>query len=208
MTRALLAVALSATLLGACGGSDGGDARADGQASVTTATVITSAGTTDAGATTSAADTTVALPGETFVDPDGTYTLRVSPDWTEQFAAAPAKGIEVWQVAPSVDGFAANVNVITQNTPGIDVEGYLAAGVTSIAPLTVISSEVVTLGNRRVGVVEYEGTPAGTTRALHFLGVVDVADDVAVLATLTATEDAFASLRSTVERYLLTLTRT
>jgi hypothetical protein len=164
---------------------------------------------TTAPAAAASGPTTTALPGTTFTDPDGTYTVRVDPDWSEQPNALPQNDIEVWQTAPSVDGFASNVNVLTQPAKGVSLAEYLDASVKQLKDMTVVDSSTVDVGGgRTLGTVEYSGLLTGATKALHFLAVVDVGDGKAVLATFTATEDAFTSLRPTIERYLLTLRRT
>ncbi len=189
--RRAIACAALVVALAACGGSS-------------TKTTIA----TTSPAATASGPTTTALPGTTFTDPDGTYTIVVDPDWSEQPGASPQKGVEVWQAAPSVDGFAANVNVLTQEAKGASLDDYLEASLKQLEGLTVNSSSVVDVGGRKLGVIEYSGKLSGATLPLHFLAVVDVGDDRAVLATFTATEAAFASLRPTIERYLLTLRRT
>lgn len=202
MRRPLALGALVVSLgLSACGGSDGGD----GTALVSTAATAAPAATVAAAAP---APTTTPLPGETFTDPEGDYTLLISPDWAEAFQLSPTKGIEVWKVAPVVDGFGANVNVLTQPAGGKDLQGYLDANEKAMGSMTVIDVRTVDAGGTELGVFEYSGTPPGADRDLHFLSVISVADGTAVLATLTATEDAFTTLRPTVERYLLTLRRT
>jgi hypothetical protein len=54
------------------------------------------------------------------------------------------------------------------------------------------------------GFIEYRGR-VGESPLLHFLGVVDIVGDTAILATFTATEERFDELRSEVEPYLRTV---
>lgn len=171
-------------LVAGCGGSDApdGSAAASGSSAVMT--------------------------GTTFTDPDKTYTISVGKGWTK--AAAPAQGIEAWAVAQPAGGFAANVNVLTQAAPGLDLKGYLDASLANMGKATVVKQELVSTDGHRLGLLEYTQTmPAGgADRALHFLASFDVAGGHAVVATFTAEEPAFAGLRPTVEPYLRTLKAT
>jgi hypothetical protein len=143
-----------------------------------------------------------------FADPEKTYTIMIAKAWNR--AAAPARGIEAWAVAPPKGGFAANVNVLTQDAPGLDLAGYLDASLANMGTAKVVKHETVSQGGRQLGVLEYTQTlPAGgKDRPLHFLATFDVADGHAVVATLTTEEPAFAGLRPTVEPFLRTLRAT
>jgi len=145
--------------------------------------------------------------GTPFVDPQNTYTITVGPDWKQQPSAV-VKEIENWTVAPSEDGFAPNVNVLTQAAPGMDLAEYMDFSAKHVGGIKLIDSSTVdgTNGNK-LGLLEFAGT-FGTNRALHSLATVDVRNDQAVVATFTAPEDAFAGERPDVQPYLLTLQAT
>jgi hypothetical protein len=155
----------------------------------------------DAAAPTSAGTPTGAL-GDTFVDPQGTYTITIGDDWTPQSGTL-VKEIEVWSVASS-SGFAANVNVLTQSAPGMDLQRYMDVSAQNMGDLKLVDQELIdgTNGNR-LGLIEYAGVMSD--RPLHFLATFDIQNDQAVVATFTADETAFASLRPTIEPFLRTL---
>jgi hypothetical protein len=143
------------------------------------------------------------------MDPQGTYTITVGPDWTEQPSAV-VKEVENWVVAPPEDGFAPNVNVLTQAAPGMDLKQYMDFSAKHLGALELIDSSTVrgTNGNT-LGLVEYSGVvPTAPGRTLHFLATVDVRNGQAVVATFTAPDDSFDLEREDVEPYLLTLNAT
>jgi hypothetical protein len=144
--------------------------------------------------------------GDQFVDPQGTYTITTGSDWTEQTGTI-VKEIEVWSVAPPSNGFAANVNVLTQRAPGMDLQQYKDFSARNMGDLTLIHQAMIqgTNGNP-LGLFEYSGVMSG--RPLHFLAVFDVLNDQAVVATFTTDEGSFADLRPEVEPFLRTLQAT
>ena len=150
--------------------------------------------------TTPATPTTLA--GEVFVDPQGTYTMTIAPDWSE-ITDRPAPEVEAWRVAGEQDGFVANVNVLSQQVDGLDLERYLELSAENIGDFEQTGSEIVTGANgNQLGVLEYQATDSD----IHYLGVVSVENDVAVVATLSAVDaEQLAELRPRVEPYLLTL---
>jgi hypothetical protein len=166
--------------------------------------------TSEAPTTTNAApDTSAGSIGTVFADPQGTYTIEIDPGWTEQSGTF-VKEIEAWIVATPRDGFAPNVNVLTQDTGGMDLEEYLDFSVESMGTLELTSSDIVRAPNgNELAIIEYEGEIAGTAAGLlKFMATVDVNDGQAVVATLTADESTFDDLRVQVEPYLLTLQAT
>jgi ABC-type nitrate/sulfonate/bicarbonate transport system substrate-binding protein len=199
LIRTAAAAALLALAVAACG-STGGDA------AVTATTTVTT--TVTAAPTTVAVATTLAGPaGDTFEDPGGEYSIVTGPDWSDRTSEAGSGAIELWQVAPAANGFASNVNVVTERTGGMELDPYIEASIKNLGTLTVLSTEVVTgPDGRDRGVVEYEGTVEGADRPLHFLAVIDVSDERAAIATFTAEEAAFAGLRTEVEPYMMTIT--
>ena len=158
-------------------------------------------------------DDVVPVSGEAFSDPQGAYTVRIGKDW------GPLPGtfvdeIETWSVAEPADGFGANVNVLTQAAPGMDLSSYLDLTVDSIDTideLTLIEASIVEGANgNQLGLIEYEGVVPGTPpgQSLSFLATFDVRDGTAVVATLTALPSNFESLRSEIEPLLMSLQRT
>ena len=84
-----------------------------------------SAGTGLAGADPTTGETVAAeVDGKAFVDPQGTYLISIGSDWVEQPGAF-VKEVEAWVIAEPADGFAPNVNVLTQDAPGMSVAEYL-----------------------------------------------------------------------------------
>jgi hypothetical protein len=136
--------------------------------------------------------------------------MTVDRHWTEHSGSIVAE-VEAWLVAAPSNGFAANVNVLTQSAPGIDLETYLGLS-TKQGPLLIqgfrlVRSEVVTgTTGAPLGVIEYTGQTGG--RDLSFLAVIALRQGHAVVATLTAPTALFADLRTRVEPFLLTLQAT
>lgn len=64
--------------------------------------------------------------GLPFADPQGTYTIAINRDWTDESGLVVAE-IEAWRVAPPIDGFAPNVNVLTQVATGMDLGQYICS---------------------------------------------------------------------------------
>jgi hypothetical protein len=145
--------------------------------------------------------------GTTFRDPQGAYTITVPDTWTENSGALGSE-IEGWFVAPRAAEFSANVNVITQAVPGLDLEEYLD-GSLDAAPKQMEDFRLVSRGfltstsGSRLGALEYTGRTSD--RDLHFLVVFGVRNGHAVAATLTALPADFARLRGLTEPYLRTL---
>jgi hypothetical protein len=148
--------------------------------------------------------------GDVYRDPQGTYTITIGSDWTET-SGAMVQEIESWAVAPPSDGFADNVNVLTQAAQGLDLEQYMDLSSQNLGGLDLIEQSTIegTNGNE-LGLLEYEGVPAGapSDRPLHFLATVAVQDGQAVVATLSASADTFEARRSSVEPFLRTLQAT
>jgi hypothetical protein len=146
--------------------------------------------------------TPTTLPGELFVDPQGAYTMTIAPDWSE-IPDRPVPEVEAWTVAPARDGFAANVTVLSQHVEGLDLERYMEVSGENIGEFEQTGSEIVTGTNgNELGVLEYHATDSD----LHYLGVVSVANSVAVVATLSAVDaEQLETLRPRVEPYMLTL---
>ncbi len=158
----------------------------------------------------SSAPTSVDAPtaglGTQFVDPQGTYTITIGSDWAEQSSTV-GEEIEVWSLARSSDRFVANVNVLTQQAPGMDLQQYVDYSAHNMGEMTLIDHQLIdgTNGNP-LGLFEYSGLISG--QSLHFLAVFDVLNGRAVVATFTTDEVSFAGLRSTVEPFLRTLQAT
>ena len=153
---------------------------------------------------------TAGTDGRVFLDPQGTYTITISSDWSPMSGVA-ADGIEFWALDASQVGFADNVNVLTQDAPDMDLDDYMTVSAANMGGLQVLDRYTVigTNGNE-LGVLESEGMPFGaaTDTPIHFLTVVDVLDEVAIVATLSATLDSFEARRAIAEPYLLTLQAT
>jgi hypothetical protein len=144
--------------------------------------------------------------GTTFHDPQGAYTITVPGSWTEN--AGTCNGdIESWLVGPESSEFSANVNVITQPVPVIDLEEYLKASADA-APKQMENFKLVSRGfltsasGSPLGALEYTGRTSGSD--LHFLAVFGVRNGRAVAATLTALPVDFPRLRAEAEPYLHT----
>jgi hypothetical protein len=145
--------------------------------------------------------------GEVFTDPQGTYTITLGPDWTKLPSAMVAE-VETWGVADAAGGFSPNVNVLTQDAPGMDPDEYMRvslAGLESIDGELLDHAFVVGPTGASLGLIEYTAQFSGSPVDLHFLAVFDLRDGTAIVGTFTATPDRFDELWPAVEPYLLTL---
>lgn len=146
---------------------------------------------------------------ELFTDPQGAYTITIGSDW-DQMPGAFVKEVELWSIGLATDGMAPNVNVLTQDSLGADLDDYLDLSVENMGPLELIDRSTVRgPDGDELGLMEYSGVvPGGPDRPLHFLATIDVRDGVAVVATLTTSPDEFDDYREAIEPYLLTLQAT
>jgi hypothetical protein len=148
--------------------------------------------------------------GVRFEDPQGTYTMTVDRHWIEHSGGIVAE-IEAWQVAAPSNGFAPNVNVLTQSAPGVDLATYIELSIKNGRRLVqgfrlVRSEEITGTTGAPLGVLGYTAQTGG--RDLTFLAVVALRQGRAVVATLTAPTVSFADVRPRVEPFLLTLRAT
>ncbi|HEX2783862.1 MAG TPA: hypothetical protein VHN36_09775, partial [Ilumatobacteraceae bacterium] len=138
------------------------------------------------------------------------YTITVDDTWTETSGTF-VKEVEAWRIGRPLDGFAANVNVLTQDALGKDLQEYMDFSAENMGAFQLIDHQIVEgVGGHELGLLEYTGsvnTGAGT-RQLHFLATVDVIDGQAVVATLTTDEGGFLAEQAVVEPYLLSLRST
>jgi hypothetical protein len=212
----LLVVALSFALVGAaCGGSDSSDDAGEGGASasgtVPETTPKSTTTTTEAGQ--AGTPDEAVIPGATiFVDPDGRYTIEVSPDWEDGTGtgAVPAD-IELFYVGTGTADFRNNINVLEQSVPsGMTLQGYLDASIAQMGS----DLEVITKGvdegayGQELGYIEYKGMVATAPIPVHAFATFFIQDGKVVLATLTTTEDTAADAEDTVAEYLTTLNPT
>ena len=148
--------------------------------------------------------------GIEFVDPQGTYTIKIDEAWDE-IPGVYVKEIESWAIAPLDGGFAPNVNVLTQDAIGMSLAEYMDFSAEHLGGMELIDSTTVegTNGND-LGSLEYTGVPTGgsSERPLHFLATVDVREGQAVVATLTTFDELFGDHRVAAEPYLRTLVAT
>lgn len=146
--------------------------------------------------------------GVTFADPEGSYQMVVSNTWTASPGSVVA-GIETWLVGEPVDGFASNVNALTQVVPAsTTLEDYLELSIESapnfIDDFRLIRQEIVDGSEGQpLAIMEYEGAPQGET--LRFLAVFGMGDGLAVVATLTTRPQDAERQTEEIEPYLLTL---
>jgi hypothetical protein len=144
--------------------------------------------------------------GTGYSDPEGAYTIRVDPAW-ELHAGAVVDGVESWFISPVENGFRPNVNVLTQAAPGMSLTDYITTSVQqgpAIMPdFRLVSQSQFDASGTSLGLLDYIGTYQGYQ--LHFLAVIGVKGDRAVVATLTAPLASFDTWRATVEPYMRTL---
>ena len=206
----LAAMTMVATIgLGACGSS--GNAANDGGApggDLLTGTLDTSRSTTTSTTTSSTGTGSSGpfVPGAVaFTDPQGTYTIDISPAWNETSGTL-VHEIEAWQIGIGTSQFQDNVNVLTQDTQGLDLRAYLRFSEGHLGGMDLISSDVITgAAGNELGLIEYSGQLAGAPIELHALAAVAVQNGQAEVATLTTTMETFAQARAEAEPYLRTL---
>ena len=147
--------------------------------------------------------------GEAFVDPEGMYRLTVPKSWEPRHGAL-AQGIEVWLTHPAADGFAPNVNVLTQAVGDMTLDEYTQASIDN-APAFIQDFElgetrtVAGPGGGELAVVEYSGRAGGAQNPLRFLAVWALNDGNAIVTTFTSLAENFEEQRDDVLPYLLTL---
>ncbi|MDQ1295095.1 MAG: hypothetical protein QG608_2980 [Actinomycetota bacterium] len=145
--------------------------------------------------------------GSRFVDPQGGYSIYIGKTWAPMLAAR-SKDAMMWSLDSSDGGAVPGVNVFSEETDGKDLDDYLQLSAKNMTALKLRKRETVRTADGGVlGVLEYSGSLTGrkNDREYHFLGVVDVVGERAVVATLAAYEEDFADLRARTEPYLLTL---
>jgi hypothetical protein len=202
--RVLLIACAAAGLLVGCGDDD--DATTTSSTSPPTET--RPGGNQAATTPPATGDTLPEVEGDEFTDPDGTYEIEIDPEWERDDARADP-GIEFWLVAKEFDGFFPNVNLLTQTVPlGTKLDEYLDLSVDGmddyIDDADMIDRRTVDgAGAQELGLLEYTGAVDGID--LHFLQLVVVDGDEAVVATFTAPDGRFEDLRPQIEPYLHTL---
>lgn len=142
---------------------------------------------------------------ETFRDPQGFYVIDIDPTWDRR-TDVPSPSVEVWSMGEAVDEFQSNVNILRDAPGGRDLVQYMEYSADNLGSLTLVGKAVVKgqFGNE-LGVFEYTGRVPQADRSLHFLAIVMVTSDHAIVATLTAVESAFADIRKEVEPFMRTL---
>ncbi len=205
-TALSVVVLIAALLLGACGssGSSGSSDPELGESLDASTTTADSDATTTTESSSGTAEGPFVDGGSVFEDPQGTYVIDVDPAW--ETGAGPTSEIEVWFIGSGDDQFRNNVNVLTQDTQGRDLQEYMDYSAQNLGGLTLISSNVETgAAGNEIGIIEYTGTIAGAPIPLHVVATVIVEDGQAAVATLTTTLDTFADSRAAVEPFLRTL---
>jgi hypothetical protein len=217
MPKRLVLVPLLAIALAACSGSTTTTSSSPTAASPTPA--LTEAPTPSAEPSPSVApseppspspDTSAAAgpAGEAFVDPEGLYRLTVDDAWEPRHGAI-AQGIEVWLTHPIADGFAPNVNILTQATGNMTLDEYTQASIdnapTFIQDFELADTSTVSGPGGELAVVEYSGKAGGAEQPLRFLAVWTVHEGNGIVATFTSLEEHFETQRDEVLPYLLTL---
>jgi hypothetical protein len=183
----------AALLVAGCGGSDSDGASTSGAVTSTAPASTTPTAPAPTGAT-------------TFTDPAGVYRVDVADSWREATIDQP----KAWIVAEVADGFAPNVNVVTEKPPSsIGLDDYLKLSVDKapqiIQDFTLESNETITLtSGDQGGRLVYTGR-SGASPTLKFLAIVALRDGRAAVATFTAPPGRFDALAADAEPYLRTL---
>ena len=218
MVRRLALVPLLAVMLAACAGSttttasppESSQAPAPTEASTPSAAAPPSVAPPTEPPSPSPVTSAAAGPaGEAFVDPEGMYRLTVPESWEPRHGAV-AQGIEVWLTHEAADGFAPNVNVLTQSVGDMTLEEYTQASIdnapTFVQDFELGESRTMTgPGGGELAVVEYSGRAGGAQNPLRFLAVWTVHDGNAIVTTFTTLTENFEAQSEDVLPYLLTL---
>ena len=144
--------------------------------------------------------------GTGYSDPEGAYTIRVDPAW-ELHAGAVVSGVESWFIGPVENGFRPNVNLLTQAAQGLSLSDYIATSVQQgpalMPDFRLVSQSQFDASGTPLGLLDYIGTFQGYQ--LHFLAVIGIKNDQAIVVTLTAPLASFDTWRISVEPYMRTL---
>jgi hypothetical protein len=144
--------------------------------------------------------------GTGYSDPQGAYTMRVDPAW-ELHAGGLVEGVESWFIGPVENGFRPNVNVLSQAAQGMSLTDYINTSISQgpkfMPDFRLVSQSQFDASGVTLGELDYIGTFQGYQ--LHFLAVVGMRGDRAIVATLTAPLPSFDTWRASVEPYLRTL---
>ncbi len=145
---------------------------------------------------------------ELFADPEGSYEMVVSKEWTTAHGSI-GEGIELWGVAPAVDGFTPNVNAVSLPLLiQLSIKEYLDISIetaTQYMPdFQLVRQETIAgRDNNQLAVMEYTGTVDGME--LHFLGVFGLGGDEVIIVTLGAPPERYDTVAQEIEPYLLSL---
>ncbi|MEY4372514.1 MAG: hypothetical protein RL219_1283 [Actinomycetota bacterium] len=141
----------------------------------------------------------------TFRDPQGFYVIDIDPSW-ERRTDVPSPSVEVWSMGEAVDEFQPNVNILRDAPGGRDLVQYMEFSADNLGSLSLVGKAVVKgkFGNE-LGVFEYTGRVPQADRSLHFLAIVMVTPEHAIVATLSVVESAFDDIRKQVEPFMRTL---
>lgn len=140
-----------------------------------------------------------------FQDPQGFYAIEINSSW-ERRTDVPSESVEVWVVAEAEGDFQPNVNILRDAPNGMDLTEYMDFSERNLGSLELVGKAVVKgkAGNE-LGVFEYTGRVPSADRSLHFLAIVSVTEQHAIVATLSALDSNFSAIRKSVEPYLRTL---
>jgi hypothetical protein len=140
--------------------------------------------------------------------PDGSFTLGVPKRWKR-----PASSFDltsaVWYTDTGSAEFDASVNILTESVPpDLTIDKYLELSVengpSQIERFAAVDMrEVVLTNGDRGGRAEYTGELAG--QQFHFLALISLEADLAVIVTYTNVEANYQRVVSEVEPCLLTL---
>jgi len=195
LTRAGALLSVVALVAGCSGGS--------------VATSPTLASTSSAASSSAPPAPPAAPAGTKFKGPKGAYTLVLGKGWT-RITNSTAKGTDTWGVAPASGGYKPIVYATSEGAQGLDLPGYLDAALQTMKKMKInlISRKtVVGTNGRTLGMLELAGpiTAGSRTFKIHFLAVIDLNNDQAVMVTLASTEPVFSKTRAKVEPFLMTV---
>lgn len=225
---AVSAAVASALLLGACGGSDGGnllnpastpDSSSSAPADTEPSAAPDGPATPDTGSGSSGssggAKINVPAPsnGKAYTDPQSGYRMTINKRWVTYTGKDVPKGTEVWMIDAPDGDYRPNLNVTTEDLTGaavgISMETYLRLSVQNLAKIgfkIVRQTTATSPDGQELGVVEYTGDPSGLTPDRHSLALLSLGQTKAAVVTMAAKEKTFKQHRKAALPYMVTVT--
>lgn len=141
-----------------------------------------------------------------WTSPEGTFSMEISPDWTEMNAGS---AVITWSIN-NADAPEANVNITSSQVGQFTAQDYVDVTIASLAnlgTLEVVESGVKEGANgKELGYIETKGEVTSNPGVkVHFYVTVSTGNGLATVATFSATENNYSAAINLVRPYLETL---